>query len=96
MIASSEGGVNIEDVAASNPDAIIKVPIDINEGKSYINYIIGVMWFLWSKFKASPYEKFQRQNSFLFLGFKLEDAKDAANKIGIPGGRVDEVGNFPI
>merc|ERR1712150_364723 len=32
LIASSEGGVNIEDVAASNPDAIIKVPIDINEG----------------------------------------------------------------
>merc|ERR1712168_1685264 len=32
LIASSEGGVNIEDVAAKNPDAIIKVPIDINEG----------------------------------------------------------------
>jgi len=31
-IASSEGGVNIEDVAASNPDAIIKVPIDCVEG----------------------------------------------------------------
>ena len=34
LIASSEGGVNIEDVAESNPDAIIKVPIDINEGFS--------------------------------------------------------------
>merc|ERR1719242_1430472 len=32
LIASTEGGVNIEEVAASNPDAIIKVPIDINEG----------------------------------------------------------------
>ena len=32
LIASSEGGVNIEDVAAKNPDAIIKVPIDINKG----------------------------------------------------------------
>ena len=32
MIASAQGGVNIEDVAAKNPDAIIKVPIDINEG----------------------------------------------------------------
>jgi len=32
LIASSEGGVNIEDVAAKNPDAIIKVPIDINNG----------------------------------------------------------------
>merc|ERR1712062_576917 len=55
LIASSEGGVNIEDVAAANPDAIIKVPIDIKEG------------------------------------FKLETAKDAATKIGIPNGRIDEV-----
>jgi len=31
-IASSEGGVNIEDVAASNPDAIVKFPIDCIEG----------------------------------------------------------------
>ena len=34
MIASAEGGVNIEDVAAKNPDAIIKFPIDIHEGLS--------------------------------------------------------------
>ncbi|KAL7639666.1 UNVERIFIED_CONTAM: hypothetical protein RMT77_010169 [Armadillidium vulgare] len=32
IIASSQGGINIEDVAAENPDAIIKVPIDIVEG----------------------------------------------------------------
>ncbi len=32
LVASKEGGVNIEEVAASNPDAIVKVPIDINEG----------------------------------------------------------------
>ena len=38
LIASSEGGVNIEDVAASNPDAIIKVPIDIKEGSSYFSF----------------------------------------------------------
>jgi len=31
-IASSEGGVNIEEVAASNPDAIVKFPIDAIEG----------------------------------------------------------------
>ncbi|KAK6034802.1 ATP-grasp domain protein [Cooperia oncophora] len=29
LIASSRGGVNIEEVAASDPDAIIKVPIDM-------------------------------------------------------------------
>jgi len=32
IVASSEGGVNIEDVAAKNPDAIIKFPIDIMNG----------------------------------------------------------------
>lgn len=32
LIGSSQGGVNIEDVAAENPDAIIKEPIDIVEG----------------------------------------------------------------
>ena len=39
LIASSEGGVNIEDVAAANPDAIIKVPIDINEGMFLISQL---------------------------------------------------------
>ena len=33
MIASSEGGVNIEEVAEKNPDAIVKIPIDIHKGK---------------------------------------------------------------
>lgn len=32
MIASSQGGVNIEDVAAEDPSAIIYEPIDINAG----------------------------------------------------------------
>ncbi|XP_032833562.1 succinate--CoA ligase [ADP-forming] subunit beta, mitochondrial [Petromyzon marinus] len=32
IIGSSHGGVNIEDVAAENPDAIVKEPIDIMEG----------------------------------------------------------------
>ena len=42
LIASSEGGVNIEDVAAANPDAIIKVPIDINEGMFLISHLFLV------------------------------------------------------
>merc|ERR1712142_235944 len=33
-IASSEGGVNIEEVAEKNPDAIVKFPIDVVEGLS--------------------------------------------------------------
>jgi succinyl-CoA synthetase beta subunit len=32
LIGSSKGGMNIEEVAATDPDAIIKVPIDINTG----------------------------------------------------------------
>lgn len=32
IIASSQGGVNIEDVAAENPDAITYEPIDIVKG----------------------------------------------------------------
>merc|ERR1711970_1314742 len=34
LIASSEGGVNIEEVAERNPDAITKTPIDITQGLS--------------------------------------------------------------
>ncbi|CAB3399957.1 unnamed protein product [Caenorhabditis bovis] len=32
VIASAEGGVNIEEVAATNPNAIVKMPIDVNVG----------------------------------------------------------------
>ena len=32
MVASSEGGMNIEDVARDNPDSIIKDPVDITIG----------------------------------------------------------------
>ncbi|KAF8924120.1 beta' subunit [Haplosporangium bisporale] len=32
MVASSQGGVDIESVAAENPDAILQLPIDINKG----------------------------------------------------------------
>lgn len=34
VIASSQGGVNIEEVAAENPDAILYIPIDITTGLS--------------------------------------------------------------
>ncbi|XP_053116369.1 succinate--CoA ligase [ADP-forming] subunit beta, mitochondrial-like [Hemicordylus capensis] len=32
LIGSSQGGVNIEDVAAENPEALVKEPVDIVEG----------------------------------------------------------------
>lgn len=34
LIASSQGGVNIEEVAAENPQAILYEPIDITQGNS--------------------------------------------------------------
>ena len=34
LIASKEGGVNIEEIAEKNPDAILTIPIDIHEGLS--------------------------------------------------------------
>ena len=48
IIASSEGGVNIEEVASKNPDAILREPIDIHNGLSIIiviaeHYIIVVL-----------------------------------------------------
>ncbi|CAO3643289.1 unnamed protein product [Cunninghamella echinulata] len=35
IVASSEGGMDIETVAKENPDAIVKLPIDINKGLSH-------------------------------------------------------------
>ena len=32
MIVSTQGGMNIEDVARDTPDAIVKIPVDINAG----------------------------------------------------------------
>lgn len=47
MVASSKGGVNIEEVAASDPSAIIKVPIDIKAGVTdeIANKIVTSMGF---------------------------------------------------
>ena len=33
MIVSTQGGMNIEEVAKENPDAIVKIPVDIDTGK---------------------------------------------------------------
>lgn len=43
IIASSQGGVNIEEVAATNPDAIMYEPIDIEKGitKEQADKIVG-------------------------------------------------------
>ena len=47
LIGSSKGGVNIEEVAATDPDAIIKIPIDINQGvtQAQVNDMVNRMGF---------------------------------------------------
>lgn len=37
LVASSQGGVDIESVAAENPKAIIKESVDINKGMNFQN-----------------------------------------------------------
>ena len=43
LIASSEGGVNIEEVAERNPEAITKTPIDITKGLSHATALVGFL-----------------------------------------------------
>ena len=35
LVGSSQGGVDIEEVAAATPDAIFKVPVDVTQGMFY-------------------------------------------------------------
>lgn len=43
MIASSQGGVNIEKVAAENPEAILYMPIDITKGNLLFKYQSSIL-----------------------------------------------------
>jgi len=45
LIASSQGGVNIEKVAADNPEAILYMPIDITRGNSSSIYSLNFLMF---------------------------------------------------
>jgi len=86
-IASSEGGVNIEEVAASNPDAIVKFPIDCVEGLSQagaeeIATRIGVQ----------P-EKIPEVSQILLNLYKLFQDKDAS-MVEINPFAEDNTGNF--
>ena len=81
LIASSEGGVNIEDVAAKNPDAIIKVPIDINNG-----FAIDAAKDAAKKYKLCLIGD---PNSLIFLTLFFF-------RIGIPDARTDEVAEILI
>lgn len=66
IIASAEGGVEIEEVAKTNPDAIIRLPVDPNTGlmdyqarnlafdlglrRAYINQFVGIVKGLYQTF----------------------------------------------
>lgn len=39
MIASPHGGVNIEEIARTNPSAILKEPVDIMDGEITAIYL---------------------------------------------------------
>ena len=42
MIASPYGGVNIEEIARTNPSAIIKEPVDITQGTIHISMALHI------------------------------------------------------
>lgn len=44
LISSAHGGVNIEEVAAENPEDIYKMAIDINEGKCVYNLFLMTLF----------------------------------------------------
>uniref|UniRef100_A0A8B9YXG4 Succinate--CoA ligase [ADP-forming] subunit beta, mitochondrial n=1 Tax=Buteo japonicus TaxID=224669 RepID=A0A8B9YXG4_9AVES len=57
LIGSSQGGVNIEDVAAENPDAIIKEPIDIVEGikkEQAVRVIVNILKYFQVIVEVNP------------------------------------------
>lgn len=47
MLASSQGGMSIEEVARTNPEAIITEPVDIMEGikREQADKVAGLMGF---------------------------------------------------
>merc|ERR1712212_474389 len=76
LIASSEGGVNIEEVAERNPDAITKTPIDITEGLSdeVANILVNLYHLFLNKdasmVEINPFAE-DSQGNFVCLDAKL-------------------------
>merc|ERR1712088_1176859 len=87
LIASAEGGVNIEEVAEANPEAVLKFPIDIMDGLS-LNTAITVAEEL--GIKANRQEEF---GNILLNLYKLFLEKDA-NMVEINPFAEDSSGNF--
>lgn len=71
LVASSQGGVDIEAVAAENPDAIITMPVDIHQGLKHEQAID-----LATRVGFSPAGIEQAADTFMKL-YKLFIEKDA-------------------
>uniref|UniRef100_A0A2K6FH09 succinate--CoA ligase (ADP-forming) n=1 Tax=Propithecus coquereli TaxID=379532 RepID=A0A2K6FH09_PROCO len=88
LIGSSQGGVNIEDVAAETPDAIVKEPIDIVEG---IKKEQAVRLCMDAKINFDSNSAYRQKKIFDLQDWTQEDErdKDAAkanlNYIGLDG-----------
>lgn len=79
MIASSQGGVNIEDVAAENPDAIVYEPIDIATGMFKLGVILwGGFFFFQTGLTREQAEKVARS---VGLEYELEKTIDLLTRL---------------
>merc|ERR1712168_840330 len=87
IIASSEGGVNIEETAEKNPDAIVKFPIDVMEGLSKA----GAQEV--AKKLGMPAAKIDEVADILLNLYKLFVTKDAS-MVEIDPFAEDNSGNF--
>merc|ERR1712242_366240 len=87
IIASSEGGVNIEETAEKNPDAVVKFPIDVMEGLSKEGALEVAQ-----KLGINPAKHEDVANTLLNL-YNLFLTKDAS-MVEINPFAEDNVGNF--
>ena len=106
MVASSEGGMNIEDVAKKNPDSIIKDPVDITTGSLSLSlslvplflYFCNISYFFSPSlphiFPSFFLSHFSLKLITLFLippGMSKEQAQAMARKIGFTTSCIDRV-----
>merc|ERR1712109_410510 len=87
IIASSEGGVNIEETAEKNPDAIVKFPIDAIEGLSVEGAKKVALWL------GIHESKVDEVSQILMNLYKLFVTKDAS-MVEINPFAEDNSGNF--
>lgn len=77
MVGSSQGGVNIEEVARTSPDAIIKDAVDIMDGEEWREEQHLSLCFFLTLFIYSFLV-------LLYVGLSMEQAVKMAEKIGFP------------